>query len=1080
MKDDKIEPLITKKKDTSIFEEIFNKDNIDKGDSNKQFKSEFSNNQGLLKHLNVDKKQGLDANNKKDLAERAKKYGTNIRHEKEAKTIWEHAVDCLGDPILQILLAAAGVSLIIGIIQEGLSTGWIEGSAIFAAVVIVVSITAFNNWSKDEQFRNLDKESQKTKIFVRRNGKKVEMGNFDILVGDILELKIGDIIKADCVLLEGELEIDESAMTGESHAVTLTPEIVYKDDHFTTPFAKSGTKVTGGSGWALVVNVGEHTMEYREIIATMDTQGDEDANKTPLEHQLDTLTELINQLGVFVSIFIGISMVLKEVIIRLTSDQSIFTSSMLDVFVNAFIISVTVIVVAIPEGLPMAVAISLAFSVDKMKKENNLVRTLESSETMGNCTDICTDKTGTLTTGDMNVSHAYLFDKSYDKTEFKNLTKDQKQRLSDVISFNVSSTWDEVKKVPTGNNMTENGLVRFIMNINHTDYQFNTGTPEFLLPFNSTHKMMISVYKNKNDDDHMMYVKGAPDVLMEYCKGYYNKDGKYEELDPEADKKFVKIQKEYAAQAERTFICASTPLKDMDLAEALEEYSNTGFDFFEALLQKEIVITCLLGIADLPKTDVNASIKSCHKAGLTVRMVTGDNIDTAIAIARKVNILTEAEAQRALEEKELFENPTKSTGKFSNEFQKTAQDLISPYAILGTDLDTLSGGFHEEPEKNDDGTDKKDDKGEPIMVKKLTNREKFRNLVKNLYIVARASPTDKHDLVLGLKDIGKVVAVTGDGTNDAPALKSSHVGFAMNIRGTDIAKEASNIILLDDSFGSIVTAIKYGRNVYDCIRKFLQFQLTTNIVAVFMTLLGGIILKDSPLNAIQMLWVNLIMDSFASLALATESPTDKLLERKPYKKDDKIITSMMLINVVTQSIFQIVMLIVILFYGDVMFGVPSDRDLSHFVWNNYNGYHFTIFFNIFVFMQVFNSINARKLNKKEFNVFSGIFSNSLYLIVQGGIVLGQILIVTFGGRAVRVHPLTVHQHLACALLASLSLVFCYIVKLMPFDDGEPVAVYKDGSGIRTSPTTPAKSVRGNRSKSVINSGPKRLSVLPAK
>ena len=260
----------------------------------------------------------------------------------------------------------------------------------------------------------------------------------------------------------------------------------------------------------------------------------------------------------------------------------------------------------------------------------------------------------------------------------------------------------------------------------------------------------------------------------------------------------------------------------------------------------------------------------------------------------------------------------------------------------------------------------------------------------------------------------------------------------MGIRGTDIAKDVADVVLLDDSFSSIVTACKYGRNIYDCIRKFVQFQLTTNVVAVFMTFLGGIILKDSPLNAIQMLWVNLIMDSFASLALATEDPTDKLLDRKPYSRDASILTKMMLLNIFSQSIFQIIVLTVIIFFGDYFFGVPSDRELEHFMWNEVNGYHFTIFFNIFVYMQVFNLVNARKLQKNEFNVFDGIFGNWLYILIQTIIIVGQVILVTFGGRAVRTHALNVQQHGLCLLISSMTLVLGAFVKLLPIDVSEKV------------------------------------------
>jgi len=313
-------------------------------------------------------------------------------------------------------------------------------------------------------------------------------------------------------------------------------------------------------------------------------------------------------------------------------------------------------------------------------------------------------------------------------------------------------------------------------------------------------------------------------------------------------------------------------------------------------------------------------------------------------------------------------------------------------------------------------------------------RKKFLKVTKNLKVIARASPEDKFLLVLGLKQTGHVVAVTGDGSNDAPALKCADVGFSMGIRGSDIAKSASAIVLLDDNFNSIEVAVMYGRNVFDCIRKFLQFQLTSNVVAVFMTLLGAIVLKDSPLNAIQMLWVNLIMDTFGSLALATEQPSNDLLKRRPYGRKENIISPTMLNNIMSQAIVQILILTLILFYGDIMFNVPSDRTLSHFEWNDVNGYHFTIFFNIFVLLQVFNSVNARKLKREEINVFAGILDNYFYLLIQATIIFGQIMIIQFGGVAIRVQPLSFLQHMCCFGVAFICIPIGFLTKLLPFTE----------------------------------------------
>ena len=336
-------------------------------------------------------------------------------------------------------------------------------------------------------------------------------------------------------------------------------------------------------------------------------------------------------------------------------------------------------------------------------------------------------------------------------------------------------------------------------------------------------------------------------------------------------------------------------------------------------------------------------------------------------------------------------------------------------------------------------------------------------MTEKLKVIARASPDDKFLLVLGLKELKNIVAVTGDGTNDAPALKKSDVGFSMGQKGTDIAKEASDIILLNDSFSSVITALKYGRNIYDCIRKFIQFQLVVNIVAVFMTLLGGLVLKDAPLNPIQMLWVNLIMDSLASLALATEDPSEKLLSRMPYKRGESIITKSMIRNIIVQSICQIILLSIILFWGDVIFNVADDRSRLHNEWNEGSGYHYTIFFNIFVFLQVFNSINARKLEQHETNVFENILNNSIYIVVQVFIVVSQLLLVQYGGRIAKTRPLSLKIHLYCIVISSLSLLFGYLGKVIP--------VYKDPETFNDSGLIEKlKSVSRSVSKSLPNRG----------
>ena len=532
----------------------------------------------------------------------------------------------------------------------------------------------------------------------------------------------------------------------------------------------------------------------------------------------------------------------------------------------------------------------------------------------------------------------------------------------------------------------------------------------------------MNLFKDeKKEGSYILYAKGAPERVSPFFTKFRVKGGNEENFEEHKDELNNK-QAEYAEDSMRTLIFGYKNLTEEEVTKAREENPEDDLAFFNVLAEG-LCYAFMVGIRDNNREDVPDAIKKCHHAGITVRMVTGDNINTAIAISKDVGII---EPNQSAECKNIARYYREYVADKPEESARGITKGDSPIALEGEIFRVICGGITKNKGKDNN------------MEITLNNKEAFKHTVLRLKVIARASPEDKFILVFGLKELGNIVAVTGDGTNDAPALRQAHVGFAMGIRGTDIAKDAADVVLLDDSFSSIVTACKYGRNIYDCIRKFVQFQLTTNVVAVFMTFLGGIILKDSPLNAIQMLWVNLIMDSFASLALATEDPTDALLDRKPYSRDASILTPMMLLNIISQSIFQIIVLTVIIFYGDYLFGVPSDRELEHFMWNEINGYHFTIFFNIFVYMQVFNSINARKLQKDEFNVFSGILGNWLYLVIQGVIIIGQIILVTFGGRAVRTHALSVQQHCYCLLISSMTLVWGAFVKILPIDVSEKV------------------------------------------
>ncbi len=991
--------------------------------SEKYFKENCKSVEHLAQVFRTDFINGLNSSNKEDLKWREDKWGNNHLPPEKENSILAHIIECFEDPTLRVLLAASIVSLIIGVAKDGIKTGWIEGTAIFFAVFLVVSISSYMNYQETEQFLKLSRETKLKKVLVIRDGREKEISIEDVLVGDILKLRIGDIINVDgFVFGDAKAGMDESPVTGESDVMWKVNNFELKGQKYTCPFVFSGSQVVDGYGNMVVAAVGDKTFEGSNKQLTNasggksgDDDDDDDADLTPLKKQLNELSNLIGDLGYLMAILIGIVLFLKETIINLTSGISIWTSHELDVLVNAFIIAVTVIVVAIPEGLPMAVTIALAYSVDKMKREHNLVKHLDKSEAMGNVNNVCTDKTGTLTLGVMKVCAFYIEEQDFRLNKEKINDNNLRELIWNCIYKNITcvETLDEKGKPVLNGDMTEKALYSYLKEASYSLEGNRKGL--YVLPFKSDYKYMMNIYKE--EDGYILYAKGAPERVGEFFSLFRVQGGQEENFD-EHKQDFFDKQAEYAEDSMRTLTFGYKKLTEEEIQKSKDAHPEDDLAFFQELA-KGLCFAFMVGIRDDNRPDVPEAIKKCHHAGITVRMVTGDNINTAIAISKDVGII---EANEASQCKELAKKYRAEVEKNKDNAPQVIRNLDHPIALEGEIFRVVCGGI----------TKKQQEKGGELEIF-LNNREAFKHTVKNLRIIARASPEDKFILVFGLKELGNIVAVTGDGTNDAPALRQAHVGFAMGIRGTDIAKDAADVVLLDDSFSSIVTACKYGRNVYDCIRKFVQFQLTTNIVAVFMTFLGGIILKDSPLNAIQMLWVNLIMDSFASLALATEDPTDSLLDRKPYSREASILTPMMKLNIISQAIFQITTLTVIIFYGDYIFGVPSDRNLEHFMWNNVNGYHFTIFFNIFVYMQVFNSINARKLQKDELNVFTGIMGNWLYILIQSIIFGGQIILVTFGGRAVRTHALSLKQHIDCLLISSITLVWGFFVKLLPID-----------------------------------------------
>ncbi|XP_040484386.1 plasma membrane calcium-transporting ATPase 2 isoform X3 [Ursus maritimus] len=1019
-----------------------------------KIKETYGDTEAICRRLKTSPVEGLPGT-APDLEKRKQIFGQNFIPPKKPKTFLQLVWEALQDVTLIILEIAAIISLGLsfyhppGESNEGCATaqggaedegeaeaGWIEGAAILLSVICVVLVTAFNDWSKEKQFRGLQSRiEQEQKFTVVRAGQVVQIPVAEIVVGDIAQVKYGDLLPADGLFIQGnDLKIDESSLTGESDQVRKS---VDKD-----PMLLSGTHVMEGSGRMVVTAVGvnsqtgiiftllgaggeeeekkdkkgkhdpltdqerssqdvsiENTLSAKQQdgAAAMEMQplksaegGDADDKKKANMHKKEKsvlqgkLTKLAVQIGKAGLVMSAITVII--LVLYFTVDTFVVnkkpwlpecTPVYVQYFVKFFIIGVTVLVVAVPEGLPLAVTISLAYSVKKMMKDNNLVRHLDACETMGNATAICSDKTGTLTTNRMTVVQAYIGDVHYKEIpDPSSINAKTMELLVNAIAINSAYTTKILPPEKEGalprqvGNKTECGLLGFVLDLKQDYEPVRSQMPEEKLykvyTFNSVRKSMSTVTKLP-DESFRMYSKGASEIVLKKCCKILNGAGEPRVFRPrDRDEMVKKVIEPMACDGLRTICVAyrdfpSSPEPDWDN---------------ENDILNDLTCICVVGIEDPVRPEVPEAIRKCQRAGITVRMVTGDNINTARAIAIKCGIIHPGEDFLCLEGKEFNRRIRNEKG----EIEQERIDKIWP----------------------------------------------------KLRVLARSSPTDKHTLVKGIIDSThteqrQVVAVTGDGTNDGPALKKADVGFAMGIAGTDVAKEASDIILTDDNFSSIVKAVMWGRNVYDSISKFLQFQLTVNVVAVIVAFTGACITQDSPLKAVQMLWVNLIMDTFASLALATEPPTETLLLRKPYGRNKPLISRTMMKNILGHAVYQLTLIFTLLFVGEKMFQIDSGRNAPL---HSPPSEHYTIIFNTFVMMQLFNEINARKIHGER-NVFDGIFRNPIFCTIVLGTFAIQIVIVQFGGKPFSCSPLQLDQWMWCIFIGLGELVWGQVIATIP-------------------------------------------------
>ena len=1130
----------------------------------------------LVQDLKSDIEIGLT-----NLEGREEAFGSNKVFVEPVPHFCNYVWEALKDLMVRILIVAAIVSIVLGCtFSDDPSKDWIDGVSIVIAVLVVVLVGSVTDYQKEKKFHELNEvQNEGTKYKLIRNGQPEDHISDDLLVGDLIMVNYGDIMAADVLLIDGNgIKMDESALTGESDAMKKEKYEKCKEmldsgeKKLPSPLILSGTNCIEGSGKGIVIAVGEHSQKGI-IRRTVDNA--QENSQTPLEAKLERIAELIGYFGIGAGIVTLVALMIRFAISftdevkdynKTSKVETIITGLLFNMpykhieegfannsdsdlsdprlnvakkILDIIILCISIVVVAIPEGLPLAVTLSLAFSIKKMMDYNNLVRKMHACETMGGANYICTDKTGTLTKNEMSVFEVLtgtwkkqlkqnlemeevgrLDKQKANNDEVKQIREDHKtlfnnddfwQMLKLSIAVNVDSSIKKLQKeningdkeICETKNKTDKAFIDFLyrfrspISVEKEKYLKNEGSYK-QFPFDSKRKRMTTFIKSKDfPTGYRLFSKGGGENARVFCKYYMDPDtGEKKTLDDSISTQIKQSIEEFNKDKLRSLYIAYKDITQREYDDC-EKEDNDG----KLIDQYNLVFLAVFGIKDSLRDGVKEAVRKCHEASVNVIMVTGDNIVTATAIAKDCGILGDDINLKNLGPKDIEPDPELIND--STKRDKYVKSLLEnqPKALTGNTFYNAVGGLICEVCQEDTNICKcpktfneakqlaLKNNEEPKKVKKdiIKNMENFKRLTKNLKVMARSQPLHKYALVLGLKSLKNVVAVTGDGTNDAPALSKSDVGFAM-FAGTDIAKEASDIVIIDNNFSSIVTAIIYGRNIYDNIRKFLQFQLSVNFCACILVFVCACIGNETPLTPIQMLWVNLIMDSLGSLALATEPPYEELLQREPTKRNESMINGRMWKHITLQSFIQIILLIIFYLIApefikeDNLIRVAENRiiefcyskypgkDTDHIIYgtevkwttsgklrNQVKQYcgsyatrptladayleyhnsnsattHMCFIFNIFVFYTLFNQINCRVIDD-SFNIFVRISKSLLFPLIcflEMGL---QVAIIFLGKSPFHIvnDGFTGKQWGICIGFSAITFIVSIVAKLIP-------------------------------------------------
>ena len=852
--------------------------------------------------MNIDKNKRIGLTDEQ-VKQSREQHGKNVLTPPQRTSLWKLYLDKYRDPIIQILLVAAFVSLILAFIEKN----FMETIGIFVAVFLATTVGFYFERDAAKKFNLLTALSEEQPVKVRRNGKVMEIPRHDVVVGDVVLVEVGDEVPADGELIVcNDLQINESTLTGEP--VTEKSLEGGGDGAYPRNVILRSTMVMNGRGEFVVTAVGDAT----EIGKVAKKSTEQTSVETPLNMQLDKLAKMISKVGSVVSVAAFFIFLIHDILTNPAWGGKDYFY-MAEIVLKYFMMAVTLIVMAVPEGLPMAITLSLALNMRRMLKSNNLVRKLHACETMGAVTVICTDKTGTLTQNKMQVSALEL-------------KQGDEALLDTAIALNSTAELNDGK--PIGN-PTESALLLWL-DAHGKDYEELRKQVNVLkqLPFSTERKMMATLAEV--DGETYLFVKGAPEIVMKKCI-----------IEDRMQRQSAEELDEWQHKAMRTLAFAYKKIET-----SIMRTSRTSTAEVVALLDaNDLQLQAIAAIADPIRPDVPAAVQECRHAGIEVKVVTGDTAATALEIGKQIGV-----------------------------FEDEPENIGADGSLTSLDQQMITGEQWEA----------------------LSDEEAYER-AKDIRVMSRARPTDKQRLVAMLQKRGEVVAVTGDGTNDAPALHYAHVGLSLG-SGTSVAKEASDMTLLDDSFKSIANAVMWGRSLYRNLQRFLFFQLVVNVAALLLVLGGSVIGTEMPLTVTQILWVNLIMDTFAALALASLPPSHEVMKDKPRKASDFIINKSIGFGILFCGIVFFLVMFALLVYCERRGKGGVDV------------HELTMFFTTFVMIQFWNLFNAKALMSHH-TAFRHFLKDKGMILVLVLVLVGQWVIVTFGGEMFRTTPLSLHEWL---------------------------------------------------------------------